>query len=67
MHSRHQPNPNLHQPDDLFYVETDIAPGLTLDQARRNRPSRPSRWQRLKELAGGANVAMAHAAQLGAL
>jgi hypothetical protein len=62
MHSRHEQNPLLHQPDDLFYVESDLAPGLTLDQARRNRPGRPSRWQRLKDLAGGANVAMAQAA-----
>jgi hypothetical protein len=62
MHSRHEPNPHLHLADDLFYVETDIAPGVTLDQARRSRPRKPSRWARLKDLAGGANVAMAQAA-----
>jgi hypothetical protein len=36
------------------YVETSIRPGLTIDQYRRSRPRKPSRWQRMKELAGGA-------------
>jgi len=62
MHSRHEPNPHLQLADELFYVDTDIAPGVTLDQHRRERSRRPSRWERLKDLAGGANVAMAQPA-----
>jgi hypothetical protein len=59
MHSRHTPNPHLHQSDDLFYVETDIPAGITLNEYRRNRPRRVSRWQRLRDLAGGPGVATA--------
>jgi hypothetical protein len=42
------------------YIETpSIRPGLTIDQYRRTRPRKPSRWERLKELAGGAQAATA--------
>ena len=44
---------------EVSYVETSIRPGLTIDQYRRNRPRRPSRWDRLKSLAGGAQPATA--------
>jgi hypothetical protein len=36
----------------LFYLETSIPPGLTLDEYRRGRPRRVRRWARLKRLAG---------------
>jgi hypothetical protein len=42
----------LEQPDHLFYLESSVAPGLTLSEYRRRR-RRPTRWGRLKELAGG--------------
>ena len=42
-----------------LYVESDILPGLTIDQYRRSRPRRPSRWERLKHLAGGSHAATA--------
>jgi hypothetical protein len=48
-------------PDHLFYVESSIPPGLTLNEYRRSRP-RPTPWERLKQLAGGAQVATARAA-----
>ena len=41
------------QPDHLFYLESSVAPGLTLNEYRRGR-RRPTRWDRLKQLAGGA-------------
>ncbi len=41
----------------LVYMETTIEPGLTLTEYARSRPRRPSRWQRLKELAGSVGVA----------
>jgi hypothetical protein len=41
----------------LVYMETTIPPGLTLGEYARSRPRRPSRWQRLKELAGSVGVA----------
>jgi hypothetical protein len=41
----------------VSYIETSIRPGLTIDQYRRSRPRRPSRWERLKDLAGGAQPA----------
>jgi hypothetical protein len=44
------------QPDHLFYVESSVAPGLTLSEYKRRR-RRPTRWGRLKELAGGAQGA----------
>lgn len=37
--------------DHLFYLESSVASGLTLSEYRRRR-RRPSRWGRLKELAG---------------
>jgi hypothetical protein len=38
--------------DRAFYVESSVPPGLTLDEYRRGRPRRPTRWGRLKRLAG---------------
>ena len=43
----------------VLYVESSIRPGLTIDQYRRSRPRRPNRWERLKQLAGGAQAATA--------
>jgi hypothetical protein len=38
--------------DSVFYIETpSIAPGMTVDQYRRTRPRRASRWERMKRLA----------------
>ena len=37
----------------IAYVHTDIPVGITCDEYRRNRPRRPTRWTRLKALAGG--------------
>ena len=49
-------NPN----SQVLYIETSIRPGLTIDQYRRSRPRRrPSRWERLKQLGGGAQAATA--------
>jgi hypothetical protein len=48
-------NPN----GQVLYIETSIRPGLTIDEYRRGRPRRPSRWERLKQLAGGAQAAPA--------
>ena len=48
-------NPNSQVP----YIETSIRPGLTINEYRRSRPRRASRWQRLKQLAGGAQAATA--------
>jgi hypothetical protein len=39
--------------DRVFYVESSLPPGLTLNEYRRGRQRRPSRWARLKRLAGG--------------
>jgi hypothetical protein len=39
--------------DRLFYVESSLPPGLTIDEYRRGRPRRATRWGRLKRLAGG--------------
>jgi hypothetical protein len=36
----------------VFYLETSVPPGLTLDEYRRGRPRRATRWGRLKRLAG---------------
>jgi hypothetical protein len=36
----------------VFYVETSVPAGLTLDEYRRGRPRRATRWGRLKRLAG---------------
>jgi hypothetical protein len=48
-------NPN----NQVLYIETSILPGLTINEYRRTRPGRPSRWERLKQLAGGAQAATA--------
>ena len=37
----------------VFYIETSLPPGLTLDEYRRGRARRTTRWGRLKRLAGG--------------
>ena len=52
------PNTQVLQ-SQVVYMETSIRPGLTIDQYRRSRPRRPSRWERLKHLAGGAQAATA--------
>jgi hypothetical protein len=44
-------------PNNL-YIETSIPAGITIDQYRRSR-RRASRWERLKQLAGGAQAATA--------
>jgi hypothetical protein len=38
--------------DRVFYVESSLPPGLTLNEYRRGRRPRTSRWGRLKRLAG---------------
>ena len=43
----------------VFYIESSIRPGLTISEYRRSRPRRPNRWERLKQLAGGAQAATA--------
>jgi hypothetical protein len=52
MNSSHHSNLILDHPDHLFYLESSVAPGLTLDEYRRRRPRR-TRWERLKQLGGG--------------
>jgi hypothetical protein len=47
----------LQHPDAVFYVESSLPPGVTIGEYRRSRPRRPTRWDRLKQLAGGAQVA----------
>jgi hypothetical protein len=42
-----------------MYIETTIPPGMTIDQYRRSRPRRRSRWNWLKRLGGGAQAATA--------
>ena len=45
---------------NILYIETSIPAGITIDQYRRSRPRRrASRWERLKQLAGGAQAATA--------
>jgi len=39
--------------DGAFYIESSVLPGLTINEYRRSRPNRQSRWQRLRQLAGG--------------
>jgi hypothetical protein len=53
------PNTQVLQNSQVLYMESSISPGLTIDQYRRSRPRRPSRWERLKQLAGGAQAATA--------
>ena len=48
-------NPNT----QVLYIESSIRPGLTINEYRRSRPPRASRWERLKQLAGGAQGAPA--------
>jgi hypothetical protein len=48
-------NPN----NQVLYIESSIRPGLTIGEYRRSRPRRASRWERLKQLAGGAQAAPA--------
>jgi hypothetical protein len=48
---------NSNPATQVLYIETSIPAGLTIAEYRRSRPRRPSRWQRLKQLAGGAQVA----------
>jgi hypothetical protein len=48
-------NPN----SQVLYIETSIRPGLTIGEYRRSRPRQPTRWERLKQLAGGAQAAPA--------
>jgi hypothetical protein len=59
-------SPQTHQllqhADEVFYVETSLPPGMTIGEYRRSRPRRPTRWERLKRLAGGAQVAAARPA-----
>jgi hypothetical protein len=43
----------------LAYIESTIPAGQTISDYRRRRPDRPSRWERLKNLAGNAGVAAA--------
>jgi hypothetical protein len=40
-------------------VESSLPAGITIGEYRRSRPRRPTRWERLKQLAGGAQVAAA--------
>jgi hypothetical protein len=47
-------NPN----SQVLYIDSSIPPGLTIGEYRRSR-RRPSRWERLKQLAGGAQAATA--------
>lgn len=41
----------------LAYIESTIPAGQTVSEYRRSRPRRPSRWERLKRLAGNVGVA----------
>jgi hypothetical protein len=50
-------NQLVQHPDAVFYVESSLPPGMTIGEYRRSRPRRPTRWERLKQLAGGAQVA----------
>jgi hypothetical protein len=52
-------NLNATPNSQVLYIETSIRPGLTIDQYRRSRPRQPSRWERIKQLAGGAQPATA--------
>jgi hypothetical protein len=45
-----------------FYLETSLPLDATIDEYRRSRPRRASRWERLKQLAGGPGVVSASAA-----
>jgi hypothetical protein len=56
MNSSHPNSLVSGHPDHPFYVESSVPPGATLSEYRRGR-RRPTRWGRLKELAGGAQGA----------
>jgi len=43
----------------VSYMETSIRPGVTIAEYRRSRPRRPNRWERLRQLGGGAQAATA--------
>ena len=45
----------------ITYIEATIPRGMTIAEYRRSRRRRLGRWERLKELAGGATVAAAAA------
>jgi hypothetical protein len=62
MNSNRQPTLLERAPDDVFYVESSVPPGMTISEYRRSRPRRPTRWERLKQLAGGPGFAAAQAA-----
>ena len=53
------PNSQVLENSQVLYIEASIRPGLTIDEYRRSRPRRPTRWERLKQLAGGAQAATA--------
>jgi hypothetical protein len=38
--------------DRVFYVDSSLPPGVTMDEYRRGRARRLTRWGRLKRLAG---------------
>ena len=52
----------LQPPDAVFYLESSLPPGMTIGEYRRSRPPKPTAWTRLKQLAGGAQVAAARPA-----
>ena len=41
------------------YIESSLPIGVTMSEYRRSRPQRQSRWERLKQLAGGSQVVAA--------
>jgi hypothetical protein len=47
--------------DRVFYVESSLPTGVTLNQYRRGRGRRQTRWGRLKRLAGAGGAAPAAA------
>jgi hypothetical protein len=49
-------NPLFQPSDAVFYLESSLPPGMTIAEYRRSRPRRATRWERLKQLAGGAQV-----------
>lgn len=50
---------NSNPSNQVLYVESSIRPRLTISEYRRSRPRRASRWERLKQLGGGAQAAPA--------
>lgn len=54
MKTTEQPNRLRQPPDNVFYMECSLPSGMTISEYRRSRPRRPSRWARLKLLAGAA-------------